>query len=762
MLSFIESTGKEGDNDYSALIEKLGALQSGKSPAAAPVATAVELKPVAPASIFDRLGGKDPITAAVDLFYKKVLADPSLNSFFANTSMDWLKKQQILFMAQAFGGPAEYKGQGMKEAHSAMAITAKHFDQVATHLVTTLEELKVPKDLIDEMLAVVAPLASEIVNTAASSPVGKNLPKMEVLGSQPNQGATETESPTSVEPILAELHGQSISDSNIRVDVSLLDKLMNLVGELVLARNQVLQFTNSEKDSTFQATSQRLNLITSELQEGVMKTRMQPIGNVWSKFPRVVRDLSLSCGKQVMLEMEGKETELDKTIIEAIKDPLTHLVRNAIDHGVETPEARVAHGKRADGKLFLKAYHEGGKVNIEISDDGAGINVEKIKKKALEKSLITSDQASRMSEREMMNLIFLPGFSTADKITNVSGRGVGMDVVKTSIEKIGGTIDIQSQLNKGSTFIITTGGDRYAIPQVSLLELVRLDGAQAQENVEMIHGAPVYRLRGNLLPLVYLNQQLGIQTKGPVSNSDKSGTQIVNIVVLQTEDRPFGLVVEAINDTEEIVVKPLAKQFKNVTHFSGATIMGDGSVALILDVLGIAQSANVVAAVKEKSMTENAGQEAKSADDRQTMLLFRVGKEGRMAIPLSSVARLEEFPRTSVEKAGGMDVVQYRGIIMTLVDLGRILHYDRDEAAVKSDKVNVVVYTKDGRSVGLVVDQILDVVEESLAAKSEAKREGLIGSAVIQKKVTDLIDVERVVRTADPSFFKKEEVALAA
>jgi two-component system chemotaxis sensor kinase CheA len=261
---------------------------------------------------------------------------------------------------------------------------------------------------------------------------------------------------------------------------------------------------------------------------------------------------------------------------------------------------------------------------------------------------------------------------------------------------------------------------------------------------------------------VYLNQQLGIQAKGPVSNSEKSGTQIVNIVVLQTEDRPFGLVVEAINDTEEIVVKPLAKQFKNVAHFSGATIMGDGSVALILDVLGIAQSAGVVAAVKEKSMTENAGQDEKSTDDRQTMLLFRVGKEGRMAIPLSSVARLEEFPRTSVEKAGGMDVVQYRGIIMTLVDLGRVLHYDRDEAAIKSDKVNVVVYTKDGRSVGLVVDQILDVVEESLAAKSEAKREGLIGSAVIQKKVTDLIDVERVVRTADPSFFKKEEVALAA
>ncbi|MSO23247.1 MAG: chemotaxis protein CheA [Acidobacteria bacterium] len=323
------------------------------------------------------------------------------------------------------------------------------------------------------------------------------------------------------------IQGESrgVTDSNIRVDVSLLDKLMNLVGELVLARNQVLQHTATQQDSNFLATSQRLNLITTELQAGVMKTRMQPIGNVWSKFPRVVRDLAAACGKQIRLEMEGKETELDKTIIEAIKDPLTHIVRNSADHGIELPEVRKAAGKATEGCLRLRAFHEGGQVNIEISDDGAGIDPERVKAKAVSKGLITAEQAARMVERELTNLVFLPGFSTAEKITNVSGRGVGMDVVKTNIEKIGGTVDIQSRQGAGTTLkikipltlaiipalVVTSGAERYAIPQVSLLELLRLEGEQARKGIERIHGAPVYRLRGNLLPLVYLNKELKLE-----------------------------------------------------------------------------------------------------------------------------------------------------------------------------------------------------------------------------------------------------------
>jgi len=310
------------------------------------------------------------------------------------------------------------------------------------------------------------------------------------------------------------------SDRTIRVDIGLLDKVMTLVGELVLARNQVLQFAGRTKDTGFLAASHRLNLITTELQAGVMKTRMQPIGNIWGQFPRTVRDVALGCGKEVGIEMEGKETELDKTIIEAIKDPLTHLVRNSVDHGIELPEDRVRAGKDRAGRLILRAFHEGGQVNIEISDDGAGLNVERIRKKAVERALITAEQATRMPEREIFNLIFLPGFSTAEKVTNVSGRGVGMDVVKTNVEKIGGTVDVQSTLGRGTTvlvkipltlaiipaLVVTCGGDRYAIPQVSLLELVRLKADQVSKGIELVHGAPVYRLRGRLLPLVYLSR----------------------------------------------------------------------------------------------------------------------------------------------------------------------------------------------------------------------------------------------------------------
>lgn len=650
----------------------------------------------------------------------------------------------------------------IREMLACIESTRKETEKDFSSLVNLLNELQTGNP------ATIAPKAADpVVESALEKKVDQKKEdlkvEMPVLKEVPPM-AEEAEKPEElvVAETAAEGKSHSVSDSNIRVDVGLLDKLMNLVGELVLARNQVLQFNAREIDPGFQATTQRLDLITSELQEGVMKTRMQPIGNVWSKFPRVVRDLSVSCGKDIVLEMEGKDTELDKTIIESIKDPLTHLVRNSVDHGIEAPEARVKSGKKRDGRLYLKAYHEGGKVNIEITDDGAGINIEKVKKKAIEKSLIGSEQASRMSDRELMNLIFLPGFSTADKITNISGRGVGMDVVKTSVEKIGGTIDIQSQLGAGTTFkikipltlaiipalIVTCGGDQYAIPQVSLLELVRLDGEQAKNGVESIHGTPVYRLRGNLLPLVYLSELLKIKPDDEEETAKKNIDEAVNIVVLQAEDRQFGLVVEAINDTEEIVVKPLGKQFKGLTQFSGATIMGDGKVALILDVLGIGQASQVVSEVKEKSLSENKDRETDKDANHQTMLLFGVGKDGRVAIPLNIVSRLEEFQRKAVEKAAGHNVVQYRDQIMPLIDLSRELQYESDPSQPQRDKINVVVYSRNGRSIGLVVDQILDVVEESLAVTAASQRRGLKGSAVIQKRVTDLIDIDAVIQAS--------------
>ncbi len=550
----------------------------------------------------------------------------------------------------------------------------------------------------------------------------------------------------------------AVSGSNIRVDVGLLDKMMNLVGELVLARNQILQYSSAQSDATFFNAAQRLNLITTELQEGVMKTRMQPIGNIWSRFPRLVRDLALQCRKLVTMEMEGSETELDKTIIEAIKDPLTHILRNSLDHGIETPEERERQAKLPCGKLHLRAYHEGGQVNIEISDDGAGVDLERVKQRALERGVITAQQAERMSERELSNLIFLPGFSTAEKVSNVSGRGVGMDVVKTNVEKIGGTVDLQSVRGHGTTIkikipltlaiipalIVSSGGERFAIPQVSLLELVRLENADGKAGIERIQDVPVYRLRGKLLPLVYLNHELQLQRE-----QDSAGENATNIVVLQADDRQFGLVVDEINDTEEIVVKPLGKQLKGISCFAGATIMGDGHVALILDVLGIAQMANVVNRVRESGVSDAAESDAAAQAARRSWLLFRSGEHGRLALPLSAVARLEEFPLTQVEHSGSDEVVQYRGEIMPLLRMSLLL---RQPVSAAPDLLQVVVFNGKGRSLGLVVDRIEDITDEAVQIRDNEHRGFLLGSAVIQQKVTDIVDLQQVVAHAAQTF----------
>jgi two-component system, chemotaxis family, sensor kinase CheA len=557
----------------------------------------------------------------------------------------------------------------------------------------------------------------------------------------------------------------ALSDSTIRVDVGLLDKVMNLVGELVLARNQVLQFASRMKDTGFVAVSQRLNLITTELQEGVMKTRMQPIGNIWGQFPRTVRDVALGCGKEVGIEMEGKETELDKTIIEAIKDPLTHLVRNSVDHGIELPADRVKAGKARSGRLILRAFHEGGQVNIEISDDGAGLDADRIRKKALERGVITADQAAHMGEREIFNLIFLPGFSTAEKVTNVSGRGVGMDVVKTNVEKIGGTVDVQSTRGQGTTvrvkipltlaiipaLVVTCGGDRYAIPQVSLIELVRLKADEVGKGIELVHGAPVYRLRGRLLPLVYLNRELKL-VENQASKSKGDGT--VNIIVLQADGRQFGLVVDQINDTEEIVVKPLRKQLKTVKTFAGSSIMGDGKVALILDVLGLAQRASVITETRDRAVTGKAA-EAASAKEKQTFLLFAGPGDSRMAIPLSTLARLEEFPANQVEMSGSQWVAQYRGQILPLIRLSVVLEERRNKQrglhvlpSVDSGPIQVLVLNHDGRTFGLVVERIVDIVEDRADVRTPATRPTVLYSVVIGDRVTEMLDIPAILRKA--------------
>jgi two-component system chemotaxis sensor kinase CheA len=495
-----------------------------------------------------------------------------------------------------------------------------------------------------------------------------------------------------------------------------------------------------------------------------MKTRMQPIRNIWNRFPRVARDLGATCGKQVRVEMAGAETELDRTIIEAIKDPMTHVVRNAVDHGFESSEARIAAGKPPEGLLFLRAYHEGGQVNIEISDDGGGVNPEKVRDKAVQKGLISADQAARMSEREIVNLIFHAGFSTAEKVTNVSGRGVGMDVVKTNIEKIGGMVEIQSKVGQGTTLkikipltlaiipalMVLVGGDRYAIPQVSLLELVRLEGERARKSIEMMHGAPVYRLRGNLLPLVYLRDVLKLPER-------TDGDESVNIVVLQADGRQFGLVVDGINDSKDIVVKPLGKHLKGLDVYSGATILGDGVVALILDIIGISHSANVVTESRERAHPGAAGPVHEGYGERQALLICRCGNDYSLGIDLASVARLEKFPRSTVERSGIHEVVQYRGEIMPLLRLADVLGFGAEADAASA--LDVVVYRENGKSVGLVVDQIVDIVEDRISVKGSHRGDYLLGTAVVQGRVTDILDVRGVIQAVVPGYMERTEAA---
>ncbi len=572
--------------------------------------------------------------------------------------------------------------------------------------------------------------------------------------------ATENVPAVAAEPVTA-ASSTNESVSSIRVDVDLLDRLMNQVGELVLARNQILQFAGATDDATLGAASQRLNLITSELQEGVMKTRMQPIGVAWSMMPRLVRDLARSCGKQIELEMQGAETELDRTIIEAIRDPLTHLVRNSCDHGLEASAVREAKGKPATGKLHLGAYHEGGHVIIEITDDGGGIDIGRVKSKALERGLITPDQVTRMSDHEAIQLIYRPGFSTAEKITGVSGRGVGMDVVKTNIERAGGTIDVTSRPGQGTAvhikipltlaiipgMVVEGGGERFVIPQVSLVELVRLEEEQALERIERIHDAPVCRLRGKLLPLVYLNETLKLQ--GSSETSSEGRDQSVNIVVLQAEDRQFGLVVDGIRDTQEIVVKPLGKQLKGLAAYSGATVMGDGRVVLILDVLGVARlaglTANQFAAEARAAAAAASGSDSDSrTSERQALLLFRSPGFERMAVPLSLVSRLEEFPSTRVERSGGRPVVQYRDRILPLVSMESLDGSSLGDDS-SADPLQVIVFLDGGRGMGLVVGEILDIIDESVQVRKKAHRRGLLGSAVIGGQVTDFLDLHAVI-----------------
>ncbi|WP_432502193.1 chemotaxis protein CheA [Kineococcus arenarius] len=554
----------------------------------------------------------------------------------------------------------------------------------------------------------------------------------------------------------------SAAEATIRVDVELLESLVRQAGELVLARNQILQRASGLRDEELTRACHRLNLVASEMQESVMRTRMQAIDHLWSKLPRVVRDLGNMLGRKIKLEMEGGETELDRTLLEAVKDPLTHIVRNAVDHGIEPPEVRRAAGKNEVGTLKLRAAHEGGQVVVEVRDDGKGIDPAVIGAKAVEKGLVSAAKLEGLTSNDILQFLFLPGFSTAAKVTNVSGRGVGMDVVKTNIERIGGSVDVESTPGAGTVWrlripltlaivpalTVECAGQRYAMPQVNLLELVSLDAERMAKAIEDVGGAKVYRLRGALLPLIRLEEALELQRPAGVEVSSK-----LVIAVLECDGRRFGLVVDRVLDTEEIVVKPLSGALKGIGTYAGATIAGDGRVSLILDVQSLAR--RTMRADGLEHVAAEAAATAAATGEGQRLLVVGLGDDRRVAIPLDVVTRLEEFKTDSIERVGRREVVRYRGEILPLVRLSNHLGSMRGFDEPELTSLPGVVYSARGRSVAIVVDEIVDIVSGQ-DARSDIDDAGLVGSAVIRDRVTELLDVRAAILAADPNFFSEQ------
>ena len=542
----------------------------------------------------------------------------------------------------------------------------------------------------------------------------------------------------------AETHKESsVANQSIRVNVELLENLMTMVSELVLTRNQLLQILRSQKETEFAAPLQRLNHVVSELQEGVMKTRMQPIGNAWAKLPRIIRDLAHELGKKIDLTMKGADTELDRQVLDLIKDPLTHMVRNSADHGLETPAERRRAGKPETGTVMLNAYHEGGHIIIEIADNGKGLNSQAIKRKAIANGLASEAELEALSDQQIMQFIFKPGFSTAEQVTAVSGRGVGMDVVRTNIERIGGTVELNSVPGKGTKFtikipltlaivsalIVECAGERFAIPQLSVIELVRTS-SRSENQIEHIKDTPVLRLRNRLLPLVSLRELLRLDSFDlPDTEAEKDDHFIV---VAQVGTYTFGIIVDRVFDTEEIVVKPVAPILRDIQLFSGNTILGDGSVVMILDPNGIASQTGEINVADGHG--EASEQRHMRREDEVALLVFRSGDDAPKAVPLALVARLEEIDLSHVEDSNGQHVVQYRGVLMPLVSM------EDDRELGSEGRQPVLVFSDRGRSMGLVVDDIVDIVEGRLNVELTSDRQGFVGSAVVGGKATDIID----------------------
>jgi two-component system, chemotaxis family, sensor kinase CheA len=553
-----------------------------------------------------------------------------------------------------------------------------------------------------------------------------------------------------------------VANQSIRVNVDTLEHLMTMVSELVLTRNQLLEISRRNEDTEFKVPLQRLSNVTAELQEGVMKTRMQPIGNAWQKLPRIVRDLSSELNKHIELEMHGADTELDRQVLDLIKDPLTHMVRNSADHGLETPAERLAAGKPEQGTIRLSAYHEGGHIIICIADNGRGLNTERIKAKAVSNGLASEAELEKMTEAQIHKFIFAPGFSTAAAVTSVSGRGVGMDVVRTNIDQIGGTIDIKSVAGEGSSvtikipltlaivsaLIVEAAGNRFAIPQLAVVELVRAR-ANSEHRIERIKDTAVLRLRNKLLPLMHLKKLLKIDDGS--SSDPENGF----IVVTQVGSQTFGIVVDGVFHTEEIVVKPMSTKLRHIDMFSGNTILGDGAVIMIIDPNGIAKALGASGAAAHQIADENAAMRASAAEQLTSLLVFRAGSSQPKAVPLGLVTRLEEIAADKIELSNGRYMVQYRDQLMPLVQMAGV-------NVQTTGAQPILVFADDGRSMGLVVDEIIDIVEERLNIEVAGSSEGILGSAVIKGQATEVIDVGHFLPMAFADWFSRKEMRPSA
>ena len=809
IMGDLEATASEPQGDDSDLIKRLNAFADGAAAVAAPAPAATKA-PAAPppqsvppqsassaqggsvvslqaarpakpggASIYEQIGGMGTIDAIVEVLFNRVLGDLRLKSFFDGMNIDQLQGRAREYFSKVAGGPDSFNEADLKAAHArlcSLGFNDTQFDAFAGHIQAAMNMLEVPTGITAMIMGVVFSTRDEVVGrvapgdgiTSLSAAPAAAAP-VSAAPAQPASSAMVTElhpaEPKAEKPAAkpaaeaGESKDSAVANQTIRVNVDLLENLMTMVSELVLTRNQVLQILRKHKDSEFAAPLQRLNHVTSELQEGVMKTRMQPIGNAWSKLPRLIRDLSHELKKKIDLVMIGQDTELDRQVLEMIKDPLTHMVRNSADHGLETPEDRRRAGKPETGKVTLNAYHEGGHIIIEIADDGRGLALSKIKAKILQNNLASESELDGMSEQQIQQFIFKAGFSTAAKVTSVSGRGVGMDVVKTNIEKIGGTVELRSTEGKGTTFVIKIpltlaivsalivecSGERFAIPQISVVELVRASSS-GELKVEKIKDTPVLRLRNRLLPLVSLREMLRLDTGEAKTDEDTF------IVVTQVGTYSFGIMVDRVFDTEEIVVKPVAPILRDIEMFSGNTILGDGSVIMILDPNGIAARSGQMG-MGDSAAAENMARKSRTTGEEVVpLLLFKAGDGAPKAVPLALVARLEELDRSTIENSNGRWVVQYRGQLMPLVpmDAGQ-------EVSREPGRQPVLVFSDREHSMGLMVDNIVDIVEARLNVELSAAAPGRIGSAVIAGHATEIIDTGYYLSQAFGDWFGSPE-----